>query len=390
MRRVLLRLVAVTLGFVGALLLAEVAVRSVLPPPERVRIVASNHAERLRQENEQPTTLRGKNSVDDDSTGGHLYFHTPTGMRLRANTRAVIENHRLGGLDVEIQTNSLGYRNRELGPKERPRILFLGDSITVQDYLPEQQTIVRRVEALSAATDEPLETVNAGVGAVGLATELAILQETGFATDPDAIALNWYLNDVQASAGVELVEPEGLLAQSRLAELLLASIAGLEPNRRRSDLSTIPPEIDAQWRAELEARLPSRPGNVATDPRAFNQRVKDLVFDWGSAWADGAWTRMTPLFVEMKRQADLRGLPLFIVAFPVREQVVATRVRDYPQRRLREIADALGVPMLDLLPILRQKYRREHRPLYFDWCHPSPLGSEVIAAAILEFLQREL
>ncbi len=376
------------LGVVVALALGEVATRMFLPAPERARLSSgSGFAERLAAENAAPIRFELQGSVDDERAGGVLYFHTPTGMRMRANTHAVIENHRLGGLTVDIETNSLGQRNRELGQKERPRVLFIGDSITVQDYLPEEQTIVRLVEQLSEKTDEPLETVNAGVGAIGLANELAILMETGFATEPDVVVLNWYLNDAESSSGVEILEPSGVLAHSRLAELLLASVAGLEPNRIRRDVSTISPEMNRAWRAQLEADFPGRPGDYVTEPEAFNLRIQDLLFDWGSAFAAGAWERMSPIIEEMKRQVDAHGAKFVIVAFPVREQIDAEFLHDYPQQRLAELAERLDIPMLDLLPILRRDARANDGRYYWDWCHPSPLGSEIIANAILAFLQ---
>lgn len=390
MKRSWYRATAVAIGVVGALVLGEIAVRLLLPQPERARITGdSGFAARLGAENADRRDMRVQGSVDDESAGGILYFHTPTGMRLRANTRAVIEGHRLGGLDVEIITNSLGYRNPELGEKRARRVLFLGDSITVQDYLPEQQTMVRLVGELSESTTEPLETINAGVGAIGTANELAILLETGLSTDPDVIVLNWYLNDVQSSSGIELVEPNGLLAYSRLAEMLLQSIAGLEPNRVRHDLSTIPQETSEAWAAQAASKFPPGPGHYIHDPGAFNQRIQELFFDWGTAWADGAWELMAPVIEEMKRQADARGALFLIVAFPVREQVDADFVHDYPQQKLREVAERLDVPMLDLLPILRDVARVEREPIFWDWCHPSPFGSAVIAEAILEFVQGE-
>jgi len=391
MRGVLFRIAAMVAGVAGALLLGEIAVRMWVPPPERARLtVSSGYAERLDAENAAPARLRMEGSVEGPGSGPVLYFYTPTGMRLRANTHAVIEHHRLGGGTVEVRTNSLGYRNRELGPKRRPRVLFLGDSITVQDYLPEEETIVRLVETLSERTRAPLETVNAGVGAIGSGTELAILLETGFSVHPDVVVLDWYLNDAQPSAGVEATVPTGWLRHSRLAELLLASVATWAPGGRRRDLSVFSAEIDAQWRAQVAADFPPGPGHYLSSPAAFNQRIQDLFFDWGSAWSDGAWERMAPIIAEMKRQADLHGARFLIVAFPVAEQVRARFLHDHPQRRLREVAGKLGVPVLDLLPVLRARVRESSERVFWDWCHPSPEGSEIIAAAILEFLQRAI
>ncbi|MDG2305111.1 MAG: hypothetical protein P8R42_10725 [Candidatus Binatia bacterium] len=387
MRKVGYRIIAALLGVACALVFAEVAVRLLLPPPERARLVAdSGHAERLAAENAEQKLLRVDRSVDDPSAGGVLYFHTPTGMRFRANTRAVIQNHGLGGGTIEVRTNSLGYRNRELGVKDRPRVLFVGDSITSQDYLQEEQTIVRLVETLSESTDRPIETVNSGVGAIGIGNELAILMETGFSAEPDTVVLNWYLNDAQASAGIEIVELSGWWQHSRLAEQLLASLSALDVQ----DLSVFSYEADAAWKKQAAEAFPPAQGDWRREPGAFNQRIQALFFDWGSAWSEGAWARMAPVIAEMKRQCDLHGVRFRIVAFPVLEQINAEFVHDYPQQRLAEIARELDVPMLDLLPLLREKSRQVNAPqLHWDWCHPSPEGSVVIAGAILDFLQRE-
>ncbi|MBM4269996.1 MAG: hypothetical protein FJ144_25900 [Deltaproteobacteria bacterium] len=389
MRGLALRVGAVLIGVIGALIVAEIAVRIFLPAPESARVASdTGFRDRLSQENSNPSDMRLNRGVED---GGVLYFQTPSGMRLRANTHAVIENHHVGGRTIDLRTNSLGYRNRELGPKDpnQKRVLFLGDSITIQDYLPEEETMVRLVETKSKATDEPLETVNSGVGAIGLATELAILMETGLATDPDVVVLNWYLNDVQGSEGVETLRPTGLLAHSRLAELLFASIAGLEPERIREDQSMIPMDVDAQWRAEVAKKFPPKQGDAAFDRQAFNYRIQALFFDWGSAWSDGAWERMKPMIAEIKRQADLHGFKFLIVAFPNVDQIQAGYVHDYPQQKLKEVAGELGVPVLDLLPFLRERMPKETEVMYWDWCHPSPHGSDVISEEILKFVQKE-
>ncbi len=390
MRVVGRRVVAVLLGVGAAFLVAESLARVLLAPLPRARLVVdAGDEERRALENARTETLRIPGALDQSPEGGVLYFTTPTGKRFRANTRAVIENHPLGRNTVEIRTNSLGYRNREVGPKTRPRVLFLGDSITAQDYLPEQETIVRQVERLARRKGRPLETVNAGVGAIGLANELAILLETGLSVDPDVIVLNWYLNDAEASPGVEVIEPVGWLAWSRLAEWLASQIPWIDSTRERSDLSGVSPEVEARWRQEVAARFPAGPGHWATSPAAFHARVQELVFDWGAAWSDGAWDRMRPLLHEMKRLSDEHGARFLIVAFPVREQVWTQTLHDDPQKRLAGIAREIGAPLLDLLPLLRKERKERGEPLFLDWCHPSPRGSAIIAAAILEFLERE-
>ena len=88
---------------------------------------------------------------------------------------------------------------------------------------------------------------------------------------------------------------------------------------------------------------------------------------------------------------------LYVVAFPVYDQVDADFVHDYPQQQLRRIAGELGIPMLDLLPPLRAAlahWKAEgHDPaqrLFYDWCHHTPAGSELIAREVHAFLQQQM
>ncbi len=132
-------------------------------------------------------------------------------------------------------------------------------------------------------------------------------------------------------------------------------------------------------------------------PSGLNYAIKRQIGDWGSAWSDGAWEYMRPYFVELRRQADLNGFRLLFVAFPVQNQVAAPFIYDYPQRRFEEVADELDVPMLDLLPLLRAEHqgwvqgrRKKDGRLFYDWCHHTPRGNQLIAGWIHEFLQEHL
>ena len=80
-----------------------------------------------------------------------------------------------------------------------------------------------------------------------------------------------------------------------------------------------------------------------------------------------------------------------ILAFPVSHQVESGPLFDYPQRRLREITQTMGVPLLDLLPLLRAAYQKRKTtdpPMFFDNCHLTPYGSQIVAQAVYAFLKQ--
>jgi hypothetical protein len=315
----------------------------------------------------------------------HLFVDTPTGRRLRANA-AVRIRHFLNGRTIDFRTNSLGYRNREIGPKRIYRVLFLGDSITGGDYLQEPETFVRQVEAASWRTETPIETINAGMGAISLMNELAILEETGLSTEPDAVVLGFYLNDFNESYGFQVGRLPRWLNGSYLAWLVVRSFQILSVEFERRDSFAGGSLMRLQ--AEIDVRYAPRPGDPLVNRTAFFMAVRNAIEDWGSGWSEELWQDMEPLFVRFRQLADIHDFEPLIVIFPVALQVRAHFVEDYPQRRMKEIGYKLGIPVLDFLPGLRAFPDRG--ALFYDHCHFTPSGNQRVADEIYRFLRRHL
>lgn len=363
----------------------ELLARLLLPAPQLVRVEpAADLDARLQREHRRETRL----SMAHRSGEGGLYVETLAGRRLRSNTIAVIESHRHSGRRIEIRTNSLGYRNREIGPKRGTRILFLGDSITFGDFLPEPETFVRLVETQAREAGSDWETINAGVGAISLENELAILTETGLMLEPDVVVVGFYLNDFIESQGVYVMRLPALLGESRLLQYL----AHLFPSERFAPSSIRRSERAAdleRWLADFDREWPSRKGDFRNDRSAFNELIRRNFIDWGGAWSEHAWERMSPLFAEFERLSRLHEFRLYLVVFPVVQQVTADYLYDYPQRRLNAVGQSLGIEVLDLLPVLRREHRSSGERLFYDGCHHTPAGAAVVADALHGFLQRD-
>jgi hypothetical protein len=303
--------------------------------------------------------------------------------------RIVVAESPLGGEQVTLETNALGFRNRPIGEKAGTRVLFLGDSVTVQDYLPEEQTLVRLVEATARTTGRQWETINAGVGAIGLATELAILKESGLRVAPDIVVVDFYLNDHADSPGVYLLALPGPLARSWLARHVLAAVrTRTAGGDTEPDSATAAPRPQQRQALLLELRraYPPGDGDYRADPRAFNALIVRNFRDWGGTWSPGIWETLAPRFMELKGLGEMHGFRPAVVAFPVRQQVEARFLYDQPQQQLRALGARLGIPVLDLLPILRAHAANEDEPLFYDHCHPTAAGNRVIAQAIVDFL----
>ena len=65
---------------------------------------------------------------------------TDRGFRHAPNSEVVVVHPATPDTPTLYKTNSLGYRNPEIGPKRGERILFLGDSITLGLALNEADT----------------------------------------------------------------------------------------------------------------------------------------------------------------------------------------------------------------------------------------------------------
>jgi hypothetical protein len=95
---------------------------------------------------------------------------------------------------------------------------------------------------------------------------------------------------------------------------------------------------------------------------------------------------VSEVLFKMKDLLREAHVPMVLVIFPVSYQVDEGAVYDFPQRRAKELARKLNVPILDILPSLREQARRSSEKLFYDHCHYTPLGNQLIAGFILDFL----
>jgi lysophospholipase L1-like esterase len=310
----------------------------------------------------------------------------------------VVKNHPASPQPLlTFKSNSLGYRNREIGPKTGRRILFLGDSITFGLGMPEENIFVRLVENLARQQGEDWETINSAVGGSGMNAELAILTETGLSLQPDLVVLNFYLNDFQESPGIYLTTLPGILNRSRLAHKLVKVYRANLFLSQSGDFSTNhpmhnTPEDFPAWQEEYKKHSTVIPENQQPDQATldFNEAVIANFTDWGGTFIPQVWIKMEALLEEMARLAKRHKFQLVIVAFPVSFQVEAPHLFDYPQQRLSRIARSLKTPYLDLLPIFRRDYeinKKGGERLFYDNCHLTVRGHRVTAQAIYQFLK---
>lgn len=377
----LLALLTLSLLFAAA----EILSRIFLEKPMSVSLVS--------EPDETGEAFQPRDSVTD-SRPDPLYLYTPEGIRLRPDMNLLIRRHSHSKKTIMIRTNSLGFRHSELGEKEKgeKRVLVLGDSITFGDYLSREDTYPYRIEAYlrqhwpDPAEAEKIHVINAGVGAIGLKTELAILLDTGLKADPDVVVVGLYLNDASESIHLNLVQFPGIFARSWFLNFV-AQRLGLLPQRFQFKEKERDSAVELKKFRE-ENEIAEKACQGLSIP-CFNAEIAQAFWDWGYAWSGPAQSEIEEVLTVMKKVTEERGIELVVVALPVLFQVYGEFYRDDPQKKFGEIAERLKIPYLDLLPALREnRGGGDARFLYYDHCHMTPKGNEIAGREIARLLMQ--
>ncbi|MGI9507243.1 MAG: GDSL-type esterase/lipase family protein [Geminicoccaceae bacterium] len=137
------------------------------------------------------------------------------GKRLKADASTIRTTPEF---EMQLTTNSLGFRGAEPVPSARPPVLFLGDSFTmgygVSDGAEFPALIARYFQDLEE--DDPVPVINAGLGNNGNGRSLKFLRREAATIDPALVVLQLTGNDAfenaneklfkLGTAGAELVE----------------------------------------------------------------------------------------------------------------------------------------------------------------------------------------
>lgn len=105
-------------------------------------------------------------------------------FKLKKNLRMTYSQYEFA---VEVTTNSIGLRDREVAPKHPGvyRILGLGDSFSYANGVNLEDTYFKELEnCLSVSTGRQIEVINCAVPAYSLLQEIQFLKKYGMTLDP--------------------------------------------------------------------------------------------------------------------------------------------------------------------------------------------------------------
>ncbi len=310
------------------------------------------------------------------------------GVRLYPYLRATIHDHVLSHRDVVIETDSLGLRHPELGPKgpDELRVLVMGDSITFGDYLPFAETFTAMLQGKLADRPRRVVVINAGLPGASTSDELYHYLEVRDAVDPDLVLVGMYLNDAQNGQRFHARALRPPYSSSRFASFVVNRFERL---RIRFWAEQTIPDIDPDWQERFRASRALRTGDMYHSRDAFDFEVYNAHDDFGLAWNPQFWEVLRPLTRTFALSARQRGQRFAVFLFPIHIQAKGT-VDDFrPQQSFLEMCQALDLTCLDLLPALRADWRQRHQELYFDHCHLTAHGNAVVAAALATWLTDE-
>lgn len=256
----------------------------------------------------------------------------------------------------QIATNSLGYRDREPGPKDpnRYRIAVIGDSFTWGQGIEAQERFTNRIEA---SLGPRYEVLNFGIPGHDMPEHLQVLDRV-LTLEPAFVLLQLFINDFETPA-MQRPRPRPLISD--------------EAARGWGRSSALYDLVNGRWVQIQEAT-----GITETYVHYLERNLRDP----SSPNAKLAFG-MLQQFLEKAKAAGVRA---GIVLFPMTD-AMGPRGANYPvgfiHDRVRQIAADSHVPYLDLLPAFSTY--DDPRSLWvspFD-AHPNALANKRAAEEIL-------
>lgn len=308
------------------------------------------------------------------------------GHRLKPSARA---RYTTAEFSTDLAVNAQGVRDDEdIGPKaatER-RVLVLGDSLVLSVQVPLADTFTEQLEARLNGAGSPARwrVINGGVQGYGPVEEWLFYKHIAAAFQPDIVLLVLFVgNDaVEAHDKEAWLDADGRPAGARgeatadrVRRLLRASMV-LQIAQQRAEL--------LRWR--VARKTPERPlTTYLADPPAevlHGLEVTRRTVERLAQHASAAGSRTGLVLMPARFQTDDGDYERLAA---VVKGSGGELVRNGATERFRQALTPLGLPMLDLLPVLEAQPNR--MGLFFQAnVHLTPPGHRVVADALLRFL----
>ena len=308
-----------------------------------------------------------------------------------------------------LRFNSQGLRGPEVAPDKAPgtrRILLLGDSFVEAKQVAEWDALPDRLAALLAQSGAtPAELLNSGTFDWSQVHEYLYLHGVSPSLHPDVVLQFFYVgNDLSdlwpRSRGElrDLERPVALLDDD--GQLLFPDWRRRTPDRGEALLGDLS-RRSALFRA-FETGVVDKLRYRDRGGQGVEGQLLELYRFRESPQETRAWKTAEALLVATRDEAERQGARFGLVIVPGKWQVhredwqalLAARgetdddrwVLRGPDRRMAQIADAHQIPVLDLMPPLRDAADAGRRLYYPTDIHWTAAGHEVAARSVADFL----
>ena len=315
-----------------------------------------------------------------------------------------------------VKISPLGLRDRRTSydkPAGTFRIVLLGDSYLEGVQVNQSDTVAERLEALlNASSPSPIEVINAGVAAYGTAQEMLLFEHEVSRYQPDLVMLLFYVGNDVKNNDLQLEIPGGK------RELALKPYFDLDRDGELRLIPGPPPTPTNPFVRTLRHNLWSYnmlEGSVfgLLGPSFLREDIeviggaKNYIRENYDTSPEGAWRqawRITEaLLARLRDDTRAQGAPLVLVGLPdwraldddVWRRAVISNPRQEagaspsaPTDRLGEIANRIGTPYVNLLPMFREQTARGGGPYYYAVDgHWNAAGHAAAAQALAEALR---
>lgn len=330
--------------------------------------------------------LRAYGEYAGATTFGELFMDDPAvGIRLRPNASI---RYTTVEFTTDIHINAQGVRDDEpIGPKGpgEKRVVVLGDSLVLSVQVQAAQTFCERLEARlnSAASGMRWRVINAGVQGYGPVEQWMLFDRVVAGFEPDIVMMVVFVgNDA-----LEAADAAETLVTGRPK---VVTEPGARQWRRLIRSSVVLQAVRVRWdqlRSRFSLGTPERPlaSYLADPPAVVGEGLARSREAFGRIADRARAIGAAPAFVLMPARFQVNDEDYGNLDAAVR-QAGGVLDRQSASRRFADALGPLGVPMIDLQPLLA----REPEPsgLFFQRnVHLTPRGHEVVAATLFDFLR---
>jgi lysophospholipase L1-like esterase len=291
---------------------------------------------------------------------------------------------------TEIVINAQGVRDdQDIGPKapgER-RVLVLGDSLVLSVQVPLEQTFCKQLEARLAAADPAhrWRVINGGVQGYGPVKDWLFYRNVAEAFQPDIVMIVAFVgNDAVEANDDEPSLNAGRVPTAELTDAAMNRVRRLTRTSMVLQLTRLRVEqIKDHFRGPGTERPLATYLDVPPPEVVHGLEVTRRAFGMISARAAELGARTALVLMPARFQTDDADYERLV---EIVHHAGAEVVRNAATERFREALSPLGVPTLDLLPVLAAEPSREE--LFFQRnIHLTQRGHTVVADAMFRFLK---